>query len=420
MTWTLPALFIAGAVALSSCGGGGGDTSSTATSVAIVPSTVAPSTVAPSTVDTTVSASAPASASFIVQGVEVKVGEGEYTAISDATSVEAGDRVRTDAAGFAEISYPDQSITRLDVDTEFELVSMTESSGVTTTLTKLNSGRVWNRVQSLGSEGEFLVETPVATANVRGTGFLVECREVGWCTFTVLDGTIDIEIYGMEPFTLEAPRSVGVAPDGHRTPLLLPFDEAFVDPWVVDNAARDVAVGFRSSVEIYEEFGPLFGSLSGTFDGERTIDSVECLEAPTCSFQDLVGDVAPRTFTFSIDCTDGYPCVGQALPEYTNAGEVVQTKVPMLFDGATFTWSVVANVHECSSDDGGVFGRVDYVIDWTLTPTAAEIRGDKYVVTDVALAIVVVNTVTTSAPECDSLDGGSHSQIATATATRTA
>jgi len=407
----------------SACGGGsnGGGTSPTATDVAIT--TSAPSTVAPSTVETTVPVNAFASASAIVQGVELKVGEGEYTAITGAESVAAGDSVRTDSAGFAEVSYPDQSITRLDVDTEFELVSIVESSGVTKTRTKLNSGRMWNRVQSLGSDGEFWVETSVATARVHGTGFLVECREVGACKFTVLDGTIDIEINGMEPFTLEAPKSVFVATDGNRTPVLLPFDEAFGDPWVVDNAARDVAVGFPSSAEIYQEFGPLFGSLSGTFDGERTVDSFECSDNPTCKYLESVGDVAPRSYTFSIDCSAGYPCVGQAITDYKHAGEVRQASVPMLFDGAVFTWDLAGDVQECTLDNGEVFGRVDYVIEWTLTPTAAEIRDDKYVVTDVALAGVAVNTVTTSAPECASnngLNGGTGREIASATATRTA
>ena len=49
------------------------------------------------------------------------------------------------------------------------------------------TGRVWNRVQTLGGEDEFLLETSVAMATVRGAAFVVECLDVDPSTFTALE-----------------------------------------------------------------------------------------------------------------------------------------------------------------------------------------------------------------------------------------
>ena len=70
----------------------------------------------------------------------------------------------------------DGSRTRFDVNTEFEVVSLTDDAGNAVTRTQMGLGRTWNRVESLGSTGGgFVVETSQATATVRGTAFLVSC-----------------------------------------------------------------------------------------------------------------------------------------------------------------------------------------------------------------------------------------------------
>jgi len=416
MARQLRKLLVAGAFVLSACGGGGSSAETTADLTTVAPITTAPTT----TPTTTAPPSVSPMANPIDQGVEAKIGTADYGAISAATAMAAGDRVRTDATGFAEISYADGSITRLDADTEFEIVSVAEMAGVSTTRTHLETGRVWNRMQSLGSEAEFSIDTSVATASLRGAAFLIECRVVGSCTFTVLEGAIDIIIDDVSALVLEAPGSVKVDASGASEPLQLPFDEAFGDPWVVDNSTRDELVGFSSGAQLYEEFGPAFGSLAGTFSGERTVVGNECLETPTCETKVEVGDVAPRSYTFSVDCTTGYPCLGQALTESSQDGVAIQVDVPLPFDGATYTWSISGSARQCEFEEAGPkYGEVDYLLDWTLTPSAAEIRDGKYVITQVTIAVVAVYMVTLDAPECEPLNARSFRQTATAVATRT-
>jgi hypothetical protein len=405
---------------VSACGGGadGGDdeVAIETTTVEVATTSTPADTVAP----TTTLPAVPASANPIDAGVEAKLGTAEFDVITAPIDVVTGDLVRTDSTGFAEVVYPDGSLTRLDVDTEFEIVTITDDAGAATTRTKLDTGRVWNRVQTLGEEDEFSTETSVATATVRGTAFVVECRQPDSCSFTALEGTVEIEIDGEAPFLLEAPNSVTVTAAGAGDAVPVAFDAAFSDPWIAENAALDVDAGFPSAAEMYEVHGPAFGSLAGTFTGERTIVSVECLVTPTCSAQERQGDVATRTYTFSVDCAGGFPCAGQALTQFVESGVDMEQNVPLVFDGATATWSLTRSTFQCSFDDGREIGTLDYTITWTVTPTAAEIRDDKYVVTQVSVGIVALDTVSVSDPQCDPLNVRDFRETSTATASRTA
>jgi hypothetical protein len=121
-------------------------------------------------------------AAAILAGVEVRSGAAApYEALTTVAPVAVGDGVRTDSTGYAEISYFDGSRTRLDIDTEFEVVELVDEAGVASTRTSMGIGRTWNRVESLG-EGEFTVETSQATATVRGTAFVPDCDTATRCT----------------------------------------------------------------------------------------------------------------------------------------------------------------------------------------------------------------------------------------------
>ena len=133
-------------------------------------------------------------ASAIEAGVEVRGGaDAPFVLLEAVEPVAVGDGVRTDVTGFAEIAYLDGSRTRLDVDTEFEVVELTDDAGVSTTRTSMGVGRTWHRVESLG-EGEFTVETSQATATVRGTAFVLDCVSAGNCSYVVFEGVVEVAL----------------------------------------------------------------------------------------------------------------------------------------------------------------------------------------------------------------------------------
>ncbi|MGH9134431.1 MAG: FecR domain-containing protein, partial [Ilumatobacteraceae bacterium] len=200
-TWRAP-LLIAALGMIAACGGaGGGDAGAenvTATtpgsaatapdatapgSDATIPTSEAPTTTAAPTTTTTVDREPVADAVLIEAAVDLRELEAlAFAPLADPTPVAVGDVLRTDLSGYAEVAYFDGSRTRLDVDTEFEILALVDDAGQSTARTRMGLGRTWHRVESLGEgEGGFSVETSVATATVRGTAFSVECRTVDAC-----------------------------------------------------------------------------------------------------------------------------------------------------------------------------------------------------------------------------------------------
>ena len=117
------------------------------------------------------------------------VGATAFATAVDAQALALGDHVRTDATGFAVIDHADGSVTRLDVDTEVEVLALGGVDPQATTDLRLDIGRVWNRVAD--GNASFAVTTDVGVAAVRGTTFLVEC-DVDACTFVVFEGSVDV------------------------------------------------------------------------------------------------------------------------------------------------------------------------------------------------------------------------------------
>jgi uncharacterized cupin superfamily protein len=345
----------------------------------------------------------PVAVAALGENVEARVAPApDFAPVAATIDARLGDAVRTDATGFAEIVYPDGSLTRLDADTELEIRALSAIDEVVATETELVSGRVWNRVEQLaGPDDEFTVDTPVASATVRGTAFVVDCRAKGACTFTVLEGTIIVTPDGGEPITLEAPRSLTVtaagAPDDA---VLVPFDAAFADPWIVDNTDRDVDAGFSDRVDMYRTYGPALASIEGTFRGTRTITESECLDGPGCVPGAVVGDVAEREYTFSVDCSKGYPCTGQVDAEYLFQGEVTSKVVPVVGSPEGFTYTFDSTGPACFLDDGTGLGGLEITWFYDARPTAAEARNGKWVVTALEMSGWVENIVTQVDEQC--------------------
>ncbi|MGH2661257.1 MAG: FecR domain-containing protein [Actinomycetota bacterium] len=120
--------------------------------------------------------------------VEVKrADQQDFGTGAEGDTLRSGDTVRTGPDGRAEIEYFDGSFTRLDFDTTFvltELASIPDEPNSKIIETRQDSGRTFQRVLEItGAESRFDVETPTATASVRGTDFVV---------FENPDGTIEV------------------------------------------------------------------------------------------------------------------------------------------------------------------------------------------------------------------------------------
>ena len=315
----------------------------------------------------------------IAAGVEVRAGlAGTYAGVAASQPVAVGDGVRTDATGFAEVAYSDGSRTRLDVNTEFEVVASADDAGNAVTRTEMGVGRTWHRVQAVGAaSGGFEVVTSQATAAVRGTAFVVSCPTVESCDYSVMEGVVDVALADGTVVTVTAPATVDVTNGVATGPVPLSWDGLFADPWLVANTDRDVEAGFVDRATVYQAYGPAYGSMVGDFTGTETLTALTCTSIclEGIGSPDDVGLQAEFAPSFTTDCSSG-TCVIVG-----NAG------VPYTFDGAVYTVSIPQEPSDCTVDWGSdgvvdeVSGTVHSVVDSVVTPTAAEVRDGAYLVT---------------------------------------
>jgi hypothetical protein len=105
-----------------------------------------------------------------------------------------GDIAKTNETGFAEITYPDGSMSRLGADTKFTVTKLAKRGPIKTSLSQ---GAVWNEVvKATGGTTRFEVQSPNAIATVRGTAFAVTCFADLTCVFAVVEGTVDLTAGG--------------------------------------------------------------------------------------------------------------------------------------------------------------------------------------------------------------------------------
>jgi hypothetical protein len=116
-------------------------------------------------------------AAAIEAGVEVRSGAvSPYEALADVKPVAVGAGVRTDNTGYAEISYLDGSKTRLDIDTEFEVVELINGAAHLH-WTNHRALSVGTKVVTIGDDGSrsesIVVSVQPAIARSRALGLAV-------------------------------------------------------------------------------------------------------------------------------------------------------------------------------------------------------------------------------------------------------
>ena len=125
--------------------------------------------------------------------VAVQRGSGAFATGDDGTSLREGDTVRTGPDGRASIEYFDGSITRIDFDTSFTLVTL-ETLGNEASSKVIESsqadGNSYHRVAELAdAESRFETATPTATASVQGTEYALLVSQ-GSTTIAVVSGVV--------------------------------------------------------------------------------------------------------------------------------------------------------------------------------------------------------------------------------------
>lgn len=112
--------------------------------------------------------------------------------VTTEADVNVGDKIETLSDARAIIVFEDNSIVTLDEKTQITIDSSEISETNVFTKIKQEFGRTWTSVKNLaGVETDFQLETPNATAAVRGTEFDTDADESGF-DFYLEDGQVDL------------------------------------------------------------------------------------------------------------------------------------------------------------------------------------------------------------------------------------
>lgn len=181
--------------------------------------------------------------------VEVQAGRGAFAPGEEGQTLQAGDTVRTGADGRAEIEYFDGSITRLDVDTTFtlrELASFPDEPNSKVIDAEQAEGRTFERITEItDSQSRFDVETPTATASVRGTTYLLTIHPGGGTELWVLpdddpgESSVTLILEDGTEVVVTEGQGVVVNPDGSVEGPFILTAEQLEDGFVLFNLCQD-------------------------------------------------------------------------------------------------------------------------------------------------------------------------------------
>ncbi len=120
--------------------------------------------------------------------------------VTNKTSFEEGDLVRTGADSSVVLTYPDESHTAVAPNSELTILLMTsaEDGSRQEIVLRQEIGSTRNVVQPLPSaDSRFEIQTPSAIVTVRGTEFMVDVDSAGSTKVAVDEGIVEVSAQGM-------------------------------------------------------------------------------------------------------------------------------------------------------------------------------------------------------------------------------
>ena len=213
-------------------------------------------------------------------------GKDVFKPAKDGQKLRVGDTVQTDATGFAQIDYTDDSFTRLDVDTTFTIVSLSDDEGNRQIKGSVESGQTWNRTSALTESESFEQEGAGATAAVTGTAFAVSCTSPGNCTFiSVVDGiqltTVDGEVQQLAPLEqCGATEITDEDADLCAAVEQVTIDALIANAWILENLFIDGLAGLEGVIIVSDGQVVSFTQASSTPPQQTPANETQPNETP--------------------------------------------------------------------------------------------------------------------------------------------
>ncbi len=126
---------------------------------------------------------------------------GDFQPLADGTNVLAGTTIKTGPAGTVTLNWIDGTRIRLGSNAIMTVLKcqINRNNQAETSLFRLQIGELLVRVRkALSGQSKFEIQTPTATAGVRGTIFAVRVDRVGETKIEVIEGQVRVNAQGRE------------------------------------------------------------------------------------------------------------------------------------------------------------------------------------------------------------------------------
>ena len=172
-------------------------------------------------------------------------GQTHWLTLTKDTEISAGDEIKTDSNGSAEIHWGERGITRLDPNTDLVIDSAPDPDHYVTNVSinlHLTSGRVWSRMlKLLDLDSQVSVRTDDVVATVRGTAFGVRLGVDGLTDVLVTDSQVGVRPVN-QPTEEEHVVASGEVGTFLKTAEAMKMQMRVMtkqDTWGTDNATKD-------------------------------------------------------------------------------------------------------------------------------------------------------------------------------------
>ncbi len=120
-------------------------------------------------------------------------GEENTVLLGERRLVQAGEQLSTGPLGYCTLNWIDGTRIRMEPGTELTVKKCQVHRGAEQSAFRLDIGKIWIRVlRVLSQQDKFLINTPTATAGVRGTMFSVEVAADGATGISVYEGQVTV------------------------------------------------------------------------------------------------------------------------------------------------------------------------------------------------------------------------------------
>jgi len=123
----------------------------------------------------------------------IRKGEEDAQPLGERRLVQAGEQLSTDAEGRCTLNWIDGTRIRMEPRSELTVQKCQVHRGAEESAFRLDIGKIWIRVlRVLSQQDKFLINTPTATAGVRGTMFAMAVAADGSTEISVYEGQVTV------------------------------------------------------------------------------------------------------------------------------------------------------------------------------------------------------------------------------------